>query len=147
VLTMSNDVIAVVCDGPGPDWQRTAIVQNRKVFFPGAVFFSCDKAAFLCACFDGVETITNEGRIFLDSEFLAKEFCNQKDEIELAAKRIFEKAVRAERLGSPSRRDDLSVGKTHRSPTLVHPIVRLYSEFQLSCLPVESRTTATDDRS
>jgi hypothetical protein len=95
VLTMNNDVIAVVCDGPGPDWQRTAIVQNRKVFFPGAVFFSCDKAAFLCACFDGVETITNEGRIFLDSEFLAREFSNQKDEIKLAAKRIFEKAVRA----------------------------------------------------
>lgn len=28
-----------------------------------------------------------------------------------------------ERYGSPSRRDDLSIVKTHRSPTLVHPIV------------------------
>jgi len=26
-----------------------------------------------------------------------------------------------ERYGSPSRRDDLSIGKTHRSPTLAHP--------------------------
>ena len=29
-----------------------------------------------------------------------------------------------ERHGSPSRRDDLFTVKTHRSPTLVHPIVR-----------------------
>ncbi len=29
-----------------------------------------------------------------------------------------------ERYGSPIRRDDLSIAKTHRSATLVHPLVR-----------------------
>ena len=34
-----------------------------------------------------------------------------------------------ERYGSPSRRNDLSIDKSHRSPTLVHPIVLCYSSL------------------
>ena len=42
-----------------------------------------------------------------------------------------------ERYGSPSRRDDLTIGKTHRSPTLVHPIVRHVFRAAVHCLEAD----------
>jgi len=38
---------------------------------------------------------------------------------------VSELVVVAERHGSPSRRDDLAIAKTYRSPTLVHPTVQV----------------------
>ena len=43
-------------------------------------------------------------------------------------------ALSSERYGSPSRRDGLTIGKTHRSPTLVHPIVRHVFHATVHCL-------------
>lgn len=50
-------------------------------------------------------------------------------------------SLNGERYGSPSRRDDLSISKTHRSPTLVHPIVRRHFLEQriVSTAPVKGR--------
>ena len=39
-----------------------------------------------------------------------------------------------ERNGSPSRRDDRTIGKTYRSPTLVHPIVCHVFRATVHCL-------------
>jgi len=42
--------------------------------------------------------------------------------------------VGLERYGSPSRRDKLTIGKTHRSPTLLHPVVRHVFHATVHCL-------------
>ena len=48
-------------------------------------------------------------------------------------------ALSSERYGLPSRRDNLTIGKTHRSPTLVHPIVRHVFHATVHCLEARMR--------
>lgn len=44
-----------------------------KAFLPAAAFGN-EAELFLCAAFDGVETVRHEGKLYLPADWLAREF-------------------------------------------------------------------------
>lgn len=85
---MTDDVFRIVTDGPGAEWKRTALVVDGSVFFPGAIWFGSEKKALIYAGFDGSKIIQAAGHVYVDADFLAKEYPNECDRIRSAARRV-----------------------------------------------------------
>lgn len=85
---MTDDVCRIVADGPGAKWKRTAFVVDRSVFFPGAIWFGSDKKALVYAGYDGSKVVQSDGHVYLDADFLAKQYPNECDLIRSAARMV-----------------------------------------------------------
>ena len=85
---MTDDVCRIVADGPGAKWKRTAFVVDGSVFFPGAIWFGSEKKALAYAGYDGSKVVQSAGHVYLDADFLAKEYPNECDLLRSAARRV-----------------------------------------------------------
>lgn len=88
---MNADIIVTEHPDPTiPEWMRTAIrMDTGETFLPGAVLYGSDEHATLAAMWDGAsQTITRDGHVFMDTDFLLRDNRTDKDKLDFITRAL-----------------------------------------------------------
>lgn len=78
----------MLATGAGPDWLRSAAMDDAGTVFAPAAMLGNEDAALLMAGFDGMTLIVDDGHAYLPIDWIARERPDLADVCELVGRRV-----------------------------------------------------------
>lgn len=88
-------------DAPGERWMRSAALCNDGTVYVPAAIAGEETMAFLCAGWDGISGVIDDGHLYLPARWLAESFPDTKETCDLIESRVLEHCGATQRATQP----------------------------------------------